>query len=441
LQLIIVISEKEDLAKEFIDRCKFILNRLPVWLYPQLVKDTESVLKFRHIDEKTGAPLYSEIKSLTTTEGGAQSKTPTRLILDEAARNRYLKSIWNWSKPGIDAAKGKIAVISNAVKDGISWWWVRDAISAIIKGEMDADMFFIPWHEHPNRGPDFIEQQIRENPQDDEDEIRWNYPETIDEFISAVRGSYFGKALARHTKTCPGIRGQLQRDRWHDLEFVQDPRGILEVWRFPYYHLADWDGVLWRNRYAIGADVAEGLGGNYSVAYVIDKFMDEIVARLRSNRLDAHEFGNALHNLSLHYDNALICCEWNGAGITTIKRLEALNANQYVKLVPGKVGSPVTKQLGWRQSEQGKHELCGDLKTFLNMMQGTLYCGILVDECSTFIRHEGGRLGSENESKNDDCVIAGGLTVQAMKFTGLAKKIQKKPTGWLEKWQAGKLED
>ena len=99
-------------------------------------------------------------------------------------------------------------------------------------------------------------------------------------------------------------------------------------------------------------------------------------------------------------------------------------------MVPDTVGSGLTKQYGWHESNQSKHELCGDLKAWLRNMRGTLYDAILIDECSTFIRMDNGKLDHE-EGKRSDCVIAAGLTVQASIFLGEPpKKIPEPLTGW-----------
>jgi hypothetical protein len=54
-------------------------------------------------------------------------------------------------------------------------------------------------------------------------------------------------------------------------------------------------------------------------------------------------------------------------------------------------------------------------------------CGVLLDECSTFIRHENGKLKHE-EGKMDDCVIAAGITLQVSMMMGtiVEKKIKPK---------------
>ena len=66
MQLVVVISAKGDWAVEFLDRVYFIMRRLPEWLYPPVLKNTTENLIFNHQDGD------STIKSLTTTEAGAQ---------------------------------------------------------------------------------------------------------------------------------------------------------------------------------------------------------------------------------------------------------------------------------------------------------------------------------------------------------------------------------
>ena len=101
MQLVVVISAKGDWAVEFLDRVYFMLRRLPAWMYSdshgsRVTKETSEIFTIRH---KGGD---STIKSLTTTEAGAQSKTPDILILDETCWNPYIRQIYDASKPGIE---------------------------------------------------------------------------------------------------------------------------------------------------------------------------------------------------------------------------------------------------------------------------------------------------------------------------------------------------
>lgn len=437
LHLTVIISVNEDLSIEFLNRVYFILDRLPEWLYPPIKTRTKQILEFAHNDG-----LVSTIKSMPTTEMGAQSKTPNILVMDETCMNRMASSIFNSSLPGIEAAKGQVIIISNSIKTGPGWGWTRDLCRAALARLNQFKMIFLSWTANPNRPADFRARMIQSGM--DEQEVIEHYPETTDEALSPISGSYFGKALSRHTNTRPGIKGYLRKDpKTKEIEFIEDPHGILEIWRFPYFRSDKWDNRYWTKRYCIGDDVSEGLGESSSVAYAMDRHFDEMVARLRSNRLDAVEWAEQVDLLSEFYGDfqpaekvvavpgkSLTCTEVTGAGQTTVKELIKRKANQYVRMVPDTVGSGLTKQYGWHESNQSKHELCGDLKAWLRNMRGTLYDAILIDECSTFIRMDNGKLDHE-EGKRSDCVIAAGLTVQASTFLGEPpKKIPEPLTGW-----------
>lgn len=439
LQLIVVISAKEEWAIEFIDRCKFITARLPSWLLPKLTKETSQILEFAH-----ARGTVSVIKSLATTPEGAQSKTPTMLVMDESAVNRYAKEIYASSKPGIDAGGGRIIVISNAIKTAPGWPWTRGIYTGSMSGANDFERIFMDPFAHPGRNPKtFIKEQLAQGM--DEEDVSMHYPLTELEAISPLSGSYFGKVLSRHTMTCEGIKGRLVKNReTQELEFTQDPKGVLEIWRYPYWMSQEWNNVHWKDRYAIGSDNGEGLGYSDSVAYVKDRLLDEYVARMRSSRIDASDWATMLHELSKYYHNgdnrdALICPARKGPGITTCKELTKANANLYVKLIPAKVGGEMTREIGWQETRESKWELAQDLKTWLKTMRGTLYCGVLIDQCSTFIRHDNGELAAE-EGKLDDAVIAAGVTEQACRFIGQpSREITHGPSGWLKRWQEGEI--
>jgi len=174
---------------------------------------------------------------------------------------------------------------------------------------------------------------------------------------------------------------------------------------------------------------------------VYDRLLHEPVARLRSNRVDAYVWGDMLSRLSLYYENALICAERTGAGQTTIKRLAELESNQYISVIPDQIGSGLTKKFGWNTTHQSKHVLAGDLKNWFRATTGTVYCALLLDECSTFIKHEDGKLGHE-DGKHDDCTIAAGCAIQADIFLeGPPERVEEVEDGWAKRWKDGELDD
>jgi hypothetical protein len=246
---------------------------------------------------------------------------------------------------------------------------------------------------------------------------------------------YFGDTLARHDKTIGGAVGRL-RDFKGEIEFIKKPKGgILEVWRFPYNRLNDYDNIPWINRYTIGTDISEGLRQDYSVAYVFDRLLGEFVARMRSNTIDSYSWGEQLLLLSQFYDNALIVPERNGAGISVCKFLHDKQANLYINTIPAKAGQGVTKIIGWQETNLAKHDLCGDLKEYFRVTESNIYDSLLLAECSTFIamRSDSGnvtRLGADS-GFHDDMVIAAGLAIQGHYWLGDKPRKKDIPlTGW-----------
>lgn len=428
LFLAIIISASEDHAIEFLNRVYFILDRLPRRLYPPVRARTKMELSFQHANN-----TVATIKSMPTIEMGAESKTPNILIIDEAHTIREIRGIYSSSYPGIEQAKGQVIIIANTVKSGPGWGFVRDMYLDSMSGVNQFKRIFLPWTAHPDRPADFRERMLLAGMA--KEDVIWHYPETEDEAISAITSSYFGDALPRHTKARCGMTGNFVRDEHtKEVDFYPEKNGLVELWRFPYCLVKGWDGINWERRYCMGSDVSEGLGQSFSIGYVMDRDLDEFVCKIRSNRVDAHRWAEILAMASEYYERALITIERTGAGQTTVKRLEDLKANQSVRIAPGKVGGGITRELGWHESREAKHELCGDLRRWLKEMKGIIWDAELLGQCQTWIQDETGRLGPEI-GKLGDCVIAAGCTIQANQYLGEALRIPLEPTGWLKEWQ------
>jgi len=191
LYLAVVISVTEELSIEFLDRVYFIMDRLPVWLKPPVKTRTKQVLEFQHANG-----LVSTIKSLPTTEMGAQSKTPNLLIMDETCKNRMAKAIFNASYPGIEGAKGQVIIVSNAIKEGSGWMFTRDLFISSMRGLNKFKRIFLPWNAHPDRPEDFKVQMISSGMT--ERDVNENYPENEEEAITDrnIKGVYYAKQMA-----------------------------------------------------------------------------------------------------------------------------------------------------------------------------------------------------------------------------------------------------
>ena len=482
---VVINSFSEDAGKEIMDRVNFIRHRLPDWLMPKIGTDNSLYLEFLHTDD-AGAPVPSVIQVIPATEKGGQSKTPNVMIFDESCWNRYVSTAFSGSLPGITQAQGQIIIISNAIKTAPGWPFTRSIYTGSIKGENDFKRIFLPWWANPGRSREVVKQldgetmvdgkgqpmsrfklqQLRSGGRDggmmDEEDFIQRYPETEEEAISILGGSFFGQTLKRHTGTCTGVTGSLyvggqdvigiddikaallRAD--NEIEFVSDARGPLEIWRFPYNLVKGWTGDHWSRRYCGGSDVSEGIGESYSVGYVMDRLRDEFVCRGRSNRIDAYRWGTLMYVLSVWYSGALewsrvggvtreialLCVELTGAGRTTVKRLQDLGASQYLKMIEAQQGAGHTKQYGWQETQQAKHDLSEDLRTWYRTMRGTLYDAVLLDESSTWIKHDGTQRIGPEEGHYGDCVIGAGCTIQASHFLGGSPvRVRPPDAGWM----------
>jgi len=437
-ELIIIVSgSDEDYGVEFLNRCKFIFDNLPDWMKPKVYKRNEKEISFgEEVKDDNGIikieGLNSTIKALAPTPSAGQSKTCSLLILDEAALNRYVKNIFQAAEPTLEHAKGQLIVISNSNKDKPGWSWVRDIYTKSMSGMNEFKRIFLDWRCVPGRGEDFLDQK-RLAGMDDND-ISIMYPSTEEEAISTMFGSYFQGVLERHKHFEQGTVGTLLvmdngSDNQDDIEvrgFEEDSRGIVSIWDYPYHMQEGWNGSEWADRYAIGADISEGLNQTSSTAYVIDRYTETLVASMVSNKVDANDWAGLLYGLAKFYnsngDLALICAERTGAGQTTVKRLAKLSAPQYVKMIPDTSGGQFTKQYGWSESQQAKHELMGDFKSYLRYTDSHIRCAELINQCSTYVRHDSGRLGHE-EGHEDDRVYGAALAYQAHIFVGTEARI------------------
>ena len=248
-------------------------------------------------------------------------------------------------------------------------------------------------------------------------------------FEAALSACFFIGALEGHDSVITGTTGKIETSKTNERDFIDDKNGILEVWRFPYFLVERWDGLKWTHRYCIGSDVSEGLARDWSVAYVYDRHLKQIVARMRSNKIDSYRWGDRLYELSQYYENALIIPERNGAGITTIDRLREKKANLYVREVVNQIGKQITRQYGFLETTEAKQLVCGSLKSYLGTGH-KVFDRLLLSECSTFIKDEEREKLGADEGFHDDCVIAAALALHGDFYLPKCEKIIPPDTGW-----------
>lgn len=86
-----------------------------------------------------------------------------------------------------------------------------------------------------------------------------------------------------------------------------------------------------KDKYALGVDVASGVGKDYSVIFVLSKLTNQPVYIYRSNRINTDTLAAKIENVSLRYNNAKTLVEANNYGWAVLNELKHLNFNNLWK--------------------------------------------------------------------------------------------------------------
>jgi len=139
--------------------------------------------------------------------------------------------------------------------------------------------------------------------------FRQEYPASPDEaFITAGSSVFDPEKTAKLIPIAPEkkMNFDFAASTWEPSN-----EGKLHIWEYP-----DWD-----SNYIVAADVALGVGQDYSTAVVLD-INRKVIALFRDNHLDPSKFGDLLFYLGRYYNNALLTVESNSMGVATLSRLK-----------------------------------------------------------------------------------------------------------------------
>lgn len=180
------------------------------------------------------------------------------------------------------------------------------------------------------------------------------------------------------------------------------------------------------HRYAIGADVAEGLAhGDYSSAHVLDVTTGEVVAAWHGH-LAPHLFAQELAALGEKYLNALMIVEANNHGLATVTELQRLKYGPiWRRRQQGQRKPQVTERLGWMTTAQSKPFMIDELNKALLTGAMTVYSQPTVAELKVFVRDTRGKMAAVPPN-HDDRVMSLALACQGFTYAH-KKEYTKKP--------------
>lgn len=191
------------------------------------------------------------------------------------------------------------------------------------------------------------------------------------------------------------------------------PNSIPLILKQNKRHLKIWKYPIVGERYYIGCDSAEGLGGehDYSVAEVLDKDGFQC-AEFRSNKIKPYVFAQILYELAKHYNNALICIERASVGIVVIEKLR--DTYKYLNMMKYKsfdARGKTVRKWGWETSQTSKPKMINDFVELFETGGICVNSKELLNEMKLF-QSDGGKMCAV--SGHDDCVMSMALAIIAL---------------------------
>lgn len=159
--------------------------------------------------------------------------------------------------------------------------------------------------------------------------------------------------------------------------------------------------------YAIGADVAEGVGKDASCAQVLNTRTGVVVAQYWSNVTDIDTYASDLFKLGHYYNKAQICIEANNHGHAIIALMGGAVGglyypNLYKRIVFDEYTQKKTKQIGFKTTSSTKPRIIENLKSALRDGDLIVQDKYTILELSNFVRDsKTGRMAAGGNSRDD----------------------------------------
>lgn len=248
---------------------------------------------------------------------------------------------------------------------------------------------------------------------DNPEKFKQEYPiNDVEAFLASGRSRFHIPTLVNMELDCTDGR---------EVELIEEGEFIkpVEVQNAP---LKIWEEPVPAKSYVIGADVAEGTGGDFSVATIMDIETTTTVARWRGD-CEPHEFGEILEQLGRYYNDALIACEINNHGLTTVQRLRDLH---YPALYRRETGlderfEEFTSHLGWKTDRKTKSLMINGLAEAILNQQIVDKDKTFILECMSYVIDDRGRTNAQI-GMHDDTVISTAIALQVFDWTDVSVK-------------------
>ena len=405
---------------------KNIIRNMKPSYKPNEVKSNakEIVISSPHFKKEGGEKPISSYRLYTagSPEAG-RGTTPTIAHLSEVAFRQHDEKILAGLFQGISEAPGT-EVILESTANGAQGEFYR-LWKGALDGENEYLPIFLPWfttseyYREPPEGFErsseeelLVEQHNLNNGQlywrrlkiaeGGELKFRQEYPATPDEaFITAGKSVF---AMDKLKKLLPAEPDKKMIFDFNSFTWEASKDGNLDIWEFP-----DWD-----SNYILAADVALGVGQDYSAAVVMDTDR-KVIALYRDNYIDPSKFGDLLFYLGRYYNNALLTVESNSMGVATLSRLAQMN---YINLYKQTKISSISKEEGlvpgFRTTQVTKPHIIGNLKNAVENDDIWIASKTIIQELKDYVSTDSGRTEAA-PGCHDDTIMATAIALETLR--------------------------
>ena len=403
---LLLVSKNQDSANKNLGRVKFMYQFLPEWMKergPTLTKAAEYKLEFDYPDG-----MKCQVKSFAGTETAGAGETATMVILDEFALMPDPTNTYRTIMPTTDAG-GRLIIISTARG-------AYNEFAKIYKNAKNKQNQFMPIFQ-PWNASRLITEVEYETKRREFAANPWEfYSEYPSNDVEAFRESGNPRFInLPHDISDEFFRGSLTEDEY-GVHFDQEEDGNFWV-----YDLNPDPGL----GYYIGADPAQGRGGDYSTAHVLsvdEDGMPRIVGFYRCNTVEPVTWAAEMDKLGRFftgkYGAAMLAVEdQGGQGQLPINELHRnlLYPRPYVFRPTGRRGVQRSDRLfSFPMSADRRRMVIDKLAEFLSDANGDnpslrgLH-PLLLEELHQFVRQElpgGGVRYAADYGCHDDLVMS-----------------------------------
>lgn len=273
--IVAILAHMESQAKEILRRIKTAYMALPKWLQQGIRRWNE-----KDIELENGSIIYVAATSTNAIRGNS----PNMLLLDEFAfvPSRIAADFMGSAYPTISSGQTtKIAIVSTPNGMNLFYKMWMDAVEK----RSSYKPLEIFWNDVPGRDESFKKETIANLPGG---ESQWEQ-----EFECVFLGSTNTLISSVKLQTLAIKNPLLYKDRLKIYEFPREGR-----------------------RYILTADVAEGVGKDYSTFSVFDvtEFPYKQIAVFKNNEISTLDFPGVIHDVANLYNQAHVLIELNSLG-------------------------------------------------------------------------------------------------------------------------------